>query len=213
MLTQSDDTHQTYEMTKLYLQYYNDQLCQIDSQRRLRVHKEDMALEQYLKTLQWEAKQRKKGMLAHMKKEFVPGQLPGGCLTPCDVITECYGMSYAGYMSFPRRVQGGLEMKAFKTTLVDLPSPSLPTDLPKGEDFSRSRLHDEPGLTDRKRPKVQLPRVDSWRTSTVSDDLVVVAFEAKNTEREHMWVKTKSNAEFGVGKMEDVVLGMFPRRS
>jgi hypothetical protein len=180
ILTQVDEDHQTYEMTKMQLKHYNDQLCQVDPQQRLRVHNEDKARQQNLKTLKWEANQRKKSMPAHMKEKFMPGQLPGGCLTPSDVITKCYGMSYAEYMRISQSARCKLEMKA---TLPDLSSP----DLPKGEDFSRTRLHNGPGLTDRKRPKVRLPQIDDRRTEV----LVLTASMDKSVESEYMWARTK----------------------
>jgi hypothetical protein len=185
IFTQGDKDNRMYEMTKMQLQCYNERLCQLDPSRRLRMHEEAIAREQYLKTQKCEAKQRKKGMPAHMKQRFPPGQLPIGCLSPSDVVTECYGMGYAEYMRIP---QSKVKMEECKAISPELPSPDLPTNLPKGEDFSRTRLHNGPGLTDRKRPKVRLPQTDSRRTPTV---LVMPALEDRSAEREDIWARTK----------------------
>jgi hypothetical protein len=124
ILAQGDVMHQTYEMTKMHLQYCNNQICQIERQRRRHMRNENMERKLYLKTLEWEAEQKRKGL-------------------PAPKIET--------------------QLRAFKVALPNFPSPSPPTNLPKGEDFSRTRLHNGPGLMDRKRPRVHLPPVNTRR--------------------------------------------------
>jgi hypothetical protein len=60
ILARGDGQHQTYEMAKMHLQWYKNQLCQDDSQCRLRVLDENLARKQYLKILEWDTELTRK---------------------------------------------------------------------------------------------------------------------------------------------------------
>jgi hypothetical protein len=55
-------------------------------------------------------------------------------------------------------------------------------------DFSRSRLHNGPGLTDRKHPKVRLPQNDTRQVSTMPH--LLVSDMNTRVEHDHQWSKT-----------------------
>jgi hypothetical protein len=170
ILAQSDAMYQTYEMTNMHLRYYNNQLCQVEPQRRRRVHNEDKERKQYLKTLKREAEQRRKGLP-------VP--------------------------------KAQIQLRALQVVLPSLTSPQAPTGLAKGEDFSRTRLHNGPGLMDRKRPMVRLSQVDT--RSTVATPAGISVGKHKSAESDHVWADTKSNPEFLFGK-KDAIVFSFPSK-
>ncbi|KAF1831439.1 hypothetical protein BDW02DRAFT_556906 [Decorospora gaudefroyi] len=58
-----------------------------------------------------------------------------------------------------------------------------------GGHFSRTRLHNGPGLSDRKRPKVCLPRNDTREVLTRVEDVAVVRDD--RLEQHYLWAKTK----------------------
>jgi hypothetical protein len=159
ILTQGDAMHQTYEMSKRHLQYYNKRLCQVDLQRCRRGYNEDRERKQYLKTLEGEAEQRRKG---------------------------------------PPAPKTQMQLRALKVALPSLASPQPLIGLPKGKDFSRTRLHNGPGLMDRKRPKVRLSQVDTRRTLVTAAGTSVG--KHKSAESDHKWATTKSNPDFIFGK-------------
>jgi hypothetical protein len=157
-------------MIKMHLQYYNNQLCQVEPQRRRRVHNENMERKRYLMFLAREAEQRRKSLPAP---------------------------------------EGQIQLGTIKVTLPSLASPLSPTDLPKGEDFSRTRLHNGPGLMDRKRPKVHLPQVDT--RCIVATPVTVSVGKHESAENEYMWAKTESHPEFMFGK-ENAIVVSFPSK-
>jgi hypothetical protein len=57
-------------------------------------------------------------------------------------------------------------------------------------DFSRSRLHNGPGLTDRKYPKVRLPKGDV-RCEGVSKDVLLVEDVDRGLENDELWVRSR----------------------
>ncbi|CAG5165309.1 uncharacterized protein ALTATR162_LOCUS6777 [Alternaria atra] len=78
-------------------------------------------------------------------------------------------------------------------------------------DFSRSRLHNGPGLTDRKHPKVRLPQNDTRRVSPTHNLLV----PETNTRVEHvyMWAENKCSSDSLISKMQrhEIVVKLQPK--
>jgi hypothetical protein len=103
-----------------------------------------------------------------------------------------------------------IRLKAFKGTLRDLHSPSPSVALPKGQDFSRTRLHNRPGLTDKRRSKIRLPHVDTHCIKTKPVATVIVKDESADCD--HIWAKTQSNPDFIFGKKKDAIAATFPSK-
>jgi hypothetical protein len=145
-------------------------------------------------------------MPAQLKEPELPGMLPTGCRCVADVITECYGMSWTEYWELPRSswVVDKTGTNIRKICFAQSKSkPESENELEMGRpcgsgDFSRTRLHNGPGLMDRKRPKVCLPQVDMRNVVTTVEDLIVK--EEKMYDDDFLgrlsWVKTKSTFDF-----------------
>ncbi|KAH6883090.1 hypothetical protein BKA58DRAFT_30206 [Alternaria rosae] len=65
-------------------------------------------------------------------------------------------------------------------------------------DFSLSRLHSGPGLTDRKYPRVRLPQNDTRQVSLMPD--LSVSGTSTSVEHGNMWTRTGSLSEFVFGR-------------
>ncbi|KAF1945900.1 hypothetical protein EJ02DRAFT_431135 [Clathrospora elynae] len=68
------------------------------------------------------------------------------------------------------------------------------SDSGKTQDSSRPRMHNDPGLTDRRWPKVCLPQADTREVRTTLEDLAAV--KDKKIDHDRLWPKTKSSLEF-----------------
>jgi hypothetical protein len=65
-------------------------------------------------------------------------------------------------------------------------------------DFSRSRLHNGPGLTDRKHPKIRLPQNDTRQVSTMPQ--LLVSDMNTRVEHDHSWSQTEPIPYFRFGE-------------
>ena len=79
-------------------------------------------------------------------------------------------------------------------------------------DFSRSRLHSGPGLTDRKYPRVRLPQNDTRQVSVIPN----LSFSKLNTEVEHddVWKRTGSTPDVLCGRKgrSDKIVAKLPSK-
>jgi hypothetical protein len=77
-------------------------------------------------------------------------------------------------------------------------------------DFSRSRLHNGPGLTDRKRPRVRLPQKDTRKVSG-PPNLLVLEMTTKVTH-DDIRVGSRSSPDFAFGeRVNETVVKLPPK--
>jgi hypothetical protein len=222
LLTKGDCYHKTFEYTKTQITRFNNEVCHRNPQLRQFQHQQRLQQKADTKKLNRKAEYRRQTIPAQLKEPKPPGMLPTGCRCIGDIITECYGMSWNEYWQLPRP-SWVMDKTGTKTRKLcfSQPRPESPNEPEVGRPcesghFSRTRLHNGPGLMDRKRPKVCLPQVDLRNIVTTVEDLIVG--EEKMSDDDFLgrilWAKTKPSFDFlyekKVGKLKRGIVFKLP---
>ncbi|CAO2651882.1 Nn.00g001650.m01.CDS01 [Neocucurbitaria sp. VM-36] len=120
-----------------------------------------------------EAQHRRRSMPAKYKKLSLQGVLPYGCACLADMYADVYGMMWSEILELNNTPRATSRSK-LKTELIRADALASSNRILGLGSFSQTRLHNGPGLTDRRKPKVCLPRADARVVVTSAKALDVV---------------------------------------
>lgn len=153
-----------------------------------------------------EAERRWKTMPRQLRVRQEPELLPAGCSCLADLYAYIYCMTWSGVLAL-NKLNKASAKKKLKAPLVKTNPPKNATDGTGAGSFSQTRLHNGPGLTDKRKPKVIFPKAVERAIMTTPENLGTV--KPSKIPSGQLWEKTTSapGCLFSSwGKGDDVVV-------
>ncbi|KAF1849395.1 uncharacterized protein K460DRAFT_354247 [Cucurbitaria berberidis CBS 394.84] len=206
ILAKGDYQNLMFEATKAQIELHRPRHHPRDANAKAKEHAKKAARE---------SQNRRKNMPAIYKQPSVAGTLPYGCTTLADVYADVYGMTWSQVLQISDRTKasskGKIKIKMNKSGSLNSSSAASAPSF-----FSQTRLHNGPGLTDKRKPIVRLPqaqdlaKVESKKAETEKVESKKV--KSKKADYDFLWAKTRSSPDLlGRKKCEVIVVKLPPQ--
>ncbi|KAJ4376179.1 hypothetical protein N0V83_001460 [Neocucurbitaria cava] len=146
-----------------------------------------MQADEYDNQAAWEAERRWKTMPRQLRVRQEHELLPAGCTCLADVYAYIYCMTWSGVLAL-NKIKRASTKKKLKVTVARNNPPKTVFDGTGSGSFSQTRLHNGPGLTDKRKPKVILPRAVERPILTTPEKLNTV--KSATISPNQLWAKT-----------------------
>jgi hypothetical protein len=164
------DDHQNYLFQRTTAQIERFQRERADrywsrltaKQQQQQQQREDILRQRHAEKEHRDAKHRRQTIPSMYRKVSLHGFLPGECSSIADVITEIDGMDWTQAQKIQEAAGENTRTRRNKVKKADVaPVQAEKADVVTVDSFwAKTRLHNGPGLEDRRRPKLKLPRKD-----------------------------------------------------